>query len=123
VTLIRFLHEVAFVFFVGGQLVLAVAVVPAVRRHGSPEAMRAAARAFGAGSGVALLVLVATGVAMASHFDRWGDSTLHWKLALLAVVLVLVALHTRLPYTRALSLATLALSLVIVWLGVSLAHG
>jgi uncharacterized membrane protein len=122
-TLIRFLHVVALIFFVGGQLVLAVAVVPAVRRHGAPEAMRAAARRFGASSAVALAVLIATGVAMASHLHRWGASVLHAKLAALVLVIVLTGLHVAAPNTRALSWATLAASLVIVWLGVELAHG
>ena len=76
-TLVRFLHVLGIAFFVGGQLVLAAAVVPAVRRHGDAEAMKAAARRFGAGSLVALGVLIATGAAMAGHYRRWatGRST------------------------------------------------
>ena len=45
-TLIRFLHIVALAFFVGGQLVLVVAIVPAVRRAGDDELMLAVARRF-----------------------------------------------------------------------------
>ena len=122
-TLIRFLHVVALIFFVGGQLVLAVAVVPAVRRHGTPEAMRAAARRFGASSAVALVVLIATGAAMASHLHRWDSPVLQGKLAVLALVGVLLGLHVAAPNTRVLAWATLVASLVIVWLGVELAHG
>jgi len=75
-TLIRFLHIVALAFFVGGQLVLVVAIVPAVRRAGDDALMRDVARRFGIGSLVAILVLVATGAAMASHLGRWHDSVL-----------------------------------------------
>jgi uncharacterized membrane protein len=122
-TAIRFLHLVAVVFFVGGQLMLAAAVTPAIRRHGTDEAMRAVARRFGVGSVVALAVLVATGVAMASHYSLWGDSVLRAKLVFVALVGVLLGLHVVAPRNRALSLATLAASLVVVWLGVKLAHG
>jgi hypothetical protein len=59
---------------------------------------------------------------MASHFDRWSDTTLHWKIGLLILVFVLTGLHTRVPYTRAISYVVLATSLVIFWLGVDLAH-
>ena len=120
-TVIRFLHMVAIAFFVGGQLMLVTVVTPALRGQ-DRELMREAAKRFGIGSAVALLVIIATGAAMASHFHRWGDSTLHWKIGLLVVVFVLTGLHTKTPYTRALSLATLALSIVIVFLGVALAH-
>jgi len=122
-TLIRFLHLLSVAFFVGGQLMLAAVVAPAIRRHGTDAAMRNVARGFGMGSGVALVVLVVTGVAMASHFDRWGSSVLHAKLTLLVLVGVLLALHVVWPRRRWLSLATLVASLVIVWLGVDLAHG
>ena len=120
-TVIRFLHLLGIAFFVGGQLMLVAVVTPALR--GQDRAlMRDAARRFGIGSAVALLVIIATGAAMASHFHRWGDGTLHWKIGLLVVVFILTGLHTKTPYTRAISLATLALSLVIFFLGVELAH-
>ena len=121
-TVIRFLHVAAVAFFVGGQLMLAVAVAPALRRHGGEEAMRAVARRFGIGSGIALAVLVATGAAMAGRFHAWGEALLQAKLALLALVLVLLVLHVVTPYTRALSLAVLAASVAIAYLGVELAH-
>jgi putative copper export protein len=120
-TVIRFLHLLAIAFFVGGQLMLVAVVTPALRGQ-DRTVMRDAARRFGIGSGMALLVIIATGAAMASHFDRWGDSTLHWKIGLLVVVFVLTGLHTKTPYTRAISLATLGLSLVIFFLGVTLTH-
>jgi uncharacterized membrane protein len=122
-TVVRYLHELAFIFFVGGQLLLVVAVTPAIRRHGSEAAMREAARRFGMGSALALLVLIATGVAMASHFDAWGRPALHAKLGLLVVVLALLGVHIVRPRTRGISLAMLAASLAVVWFGVQLAHG
>jgi uncharacterized membrane protein len=122
-TVIRFLHVVAILFFVGGQLILAAAVAPAVRRHGGEEAMGSIARRFGIGSAIALAVLITTGIAMASHYDDWGDGVLQAKLALVVLVFVLTGLHLVVPRRRALSYATLAVSLAIVYLGVELAHG
>jgi uncharacterized membrane protein len=121
-TVVRYLHELSFIFFVGGQLLLVLAVTPAIRRHGTDAAMKEAARRFGMGSAVALLVLIATGVAMAGHFDDWGRAVLHVKLALVAVVLILLGLHVVRPRTRGLSLLMVVVSLVIVWCGVQLAH-
>ena len=122
-TVIRFLHVIALAFFVGGQLVLAIAVVPALRGRDEDTAMRAVARRFGIASAVALLVLIATGAAMAGHLARWDDPTLHAKLALLVLIGVLLALHVVTPYTRAVSLSVLATSILIVWLGIRLTHG
>jgi putative copper export protein len=119
-TLIRYLHLLALAFFVGGQLLLVAAVVPVLR--GDESTMRAVARRFGLGSLVALGVLVATGVALASHFSRWGDDTLNAKLAVLVLVGVLTGLHIASPHSRAVSIAVFASSLLVVWLGVALAH-
>lgn len=118
---VRFLHLIAIAFFVGGQLMLAAVVTPALR--GQDRAlMRQAAKRFGIGSAIALAVIIATGAAMASHLHRWSDGTLQAKIGLLVVVFILTGLHTKAPYTRALSIATLALSVAIVFLGVALAH-
>ena len=121
-TLIRFLHVVALAFFVGGQLVLVVAVVPAARRHGDELAMRAVARRFGIGSLAAIVVLIATGAAMASHFARWHDHVLQVKLMLIALIGVLIAFHIVTPSSRALSIGLFLVSLAVVWLGVELTH-
>ncbi len=121
-TLIRYLHLLAVTFFVGGQLMLVIAVVPALRGKGNDAAMRGIVRRFGAGSAVALAVLVATGVAMASHLQRWQDDTLQRKLALTVLVVVLIGFHAITPRSRILSLTVLVMSLLIVWLGVDLAH-
>jgi uncharacterized membrane protein len=118
---IRFLHLVGVAVFVGGQLLLTAVVAPGLR--GQPEeVMRGIARRFGMVSAAAIVVLVATGIAMASHYSRWGDSTLHAKLAVIALIGVLMGAHVVAPRARAVSLALIVSSLVVVWLGVQLAH-
>jgi putative copper export protein len=119
--LVRFLHVVALAFFVGGQIMLIVAIVPVLTRR-DEDVMRAVARRFGIASGVAIAVLLATGIALASHFSRWQDETLQAKLAVLVLVGVLTALHIATPYSRAVSLALTGSSLTVVWLGVALTH-
>lgn len=120
---LRLLHVVAMAFFVGGQLLLAVAVVPAERRAPDRERLRAVARRFGYGTLVAIAVLIATGSAMASHNHLWSSGTLHAKLALVAVVAILVIAHMRRPTWHVLDAAIFLASLAIVWLGLYLAHG
>jgi uncharacterized membrane protein len=120
--LVLALHRLARAFFVGGQLMLAVAVVPVERSAPDRERLRAMARRFGWGTLAALAVLIATGAAMAGHFDKWGDSELHLKLALVALVAVLVAWHMRRPQQHVLEAAIFVISLAIVWLGVLVAR-
>jgi len=119
----RWLHLVAMAFFVGGQLFLVAAVVPVERRTPDRDRLRAIARRFGYGTLIAIGVLLATGAAMATEFERWRDTTLQVKLGLVAVVGVLVVWHIRRPAQHVLEAAIFVLSLVIVWLGLSLAHG
>jgi uncharacterized membrane protein len=118
---IRFLHVIAMAFFVGGQLMLAAAVVPALR-GGDREALRSVARRFGYDTLAAIAVLLATGAAMASHYSLWDSSTLQWKLGLVALTAVLVIWHMRRPQLHALEGIIFLASLAIVWLGLSLAH-
>jgi uncharacterized membrane protein len=120
---IRWLHLLGMAFFVGGQLMLAATVVPALRGTGDREGLRDVARRFGVGTLVALAVLIATGAAMASHYGDWGRSTLHVKLALVLLAGALVLWHMRRPSAHALEGAIFVVSLAIVWLGVALAHG
>jgi uncharacterized membrane protein len=119
---VLYLHLLAMAFFVGGQLVFGIAVVPILRGDPDPERtrMRAVARRFGYGSLVALGLLVATGWAMASHYHLWDSSTLRWKLALVVVVIGLTLAHLRFARAHALQAAILVVSLAIVWLGVEL---
>ena len=118
---VLFLHLVAMAFFLGGQLLLAFAVVPALRGDEDREQLRAVARRFGWGSLVALGVLIATGAAMASHLDLWSDRTLHVKLALVAIALVLVGLHLRFSRAHLLQAAVFLVTLAIVREAVRLA--
>jgi uncharacterized membrane protein len=122
VTLVRYLHLLAMAFFVGGQLFLAVAVVPALRGDTDRDRLRAVARRFGFATLVAIAVLIGTGIPMASHFDQWDNGTLHAKLALVAAVAALVVWHIRRPQLHALEGAIFVGSLAIAWLGVALAH-
>lgn len=121
-TVIRFLHVLALAFFVGGQLMLVVAVVPVMRGRGDPAAMRAIARRFGIGSLIALAVLAATGASMADRYGLWSDSVLQVKLMFVVLIGVLVALHIATPESRWVSFAVFGATLVTLWLGVTLAH-
>ncbi len=118
---VLYLHLLAMAFFVGGQLVFGIAVVPVERSAPDRERMRAIARRFGYGSLIALGVLIASGFAMASRDDLFGNSALQWKLGLVALVVALTLLHLRRPKLHVLQAAILLASLVIVWLGLELA--
>jgi putative copper export protein len=117
---VLYLHLLAMAFFVGGQLLLAAAVVPVERSSPDPQRMRAIARRFGIGTVIALAVLLATGIAMASHFVLWDSSALQIKLALVALVIGLTLVHVRFPRAHALQGVIFVLTLVIVWLGLDL---
>lgn len=119
---VLYLHLLAMAFFVGGQLVFGVAVVPPLRGDEDRKRMRAVARRFGYGSLVALGVLIASGCAMAVHLDLFGSSTLRWKLGLVALIVALTLAHLRWPRLHALQGAILLASLLVVWLGLSLAE-
>src|SRR5205807_7503776 len=120
---VRFVHVVAMAFFVGGQLFLAAMVVPVERAKPDRDRLRAIARRFGVGTLVAIAVLIASGAALATHEHDWGHSALQVKLGLVALTAVFVVWHMRRPAMHALEGAIFLLSLAIVWLGLSLAHG
>jgi putative copper export protein len=119
--LVRYLHLLALAVFVGGQILLVVAIVPVLRDQ-REELMLSVARRFGVASAVAIGVLLVTGIAMASHFSRWQDETLQAKLAVLVVVAVLTGLHIATPRSRGISISLVASSLLVVWLGVAMTH-
>jgi uncharacterized membrane protein len=114
-------HLLAMAFFVGGQLMLAAIVVPVLRGREDGVPMRAAARRFGAGTLIAIGVLVVTGAALASHYHRWSDSTLQVKLGLVVLVALLIGVHMRRPSWHVLDAAIFLTSLAIVWLGIVVA--
>lgn len=118
---VLYLHLLAMAFFLGGQLVIGLALVPVERSNPDRERLRAVARRFGIGSTVALAVLLATGIAMADHYSLWSSETLRIKLTLVAALIVLTLVHLRYPRAHALQGAILAITLVVVWLGVDLA--
>ncbi len=118
---VLYLHLLAMAFFVGGQIVIAAALVPVERTNPDPARLRATARRFGYGSVVALAVLLASGIAMASHYELWKSDTLQLKLGFVALLLVLTGLHLRFPRAHALQGAIFLLSLAVVWLGLDLA--
>jgi uncharacterized membrane protein len=118
---VLWLHLVAMAFFVGGQLMLAAVVVPVLRGRDGGVPMRTAARRFGVGTIGAIVVLIGSGAAMASHYHRWSDSTLDVKLGLVALVVVLILAHLRRPEWHALDAAIFLTSLAIVWLGIVVA--
>lgn len=122
-TVVRFLHLIGIAFFVGGQLLLVAAVAPAMRRASDEAARRMITRRFGAGTVVALGVLVATGAAMASHYSLWSSNTLQIKLMVLGLACFLIVLHVLTPTSRAVSYALTAASLLVLWLGVKLTYG
>jgi uncharacterized membrane protein len=116
------LHLLAMAFFVGGQLFMAGVAVPVMRNDESREGLRAAARRFGVGSGIAFVVLLVTGSLMAGHMNLWSDPKLHIKLTLVVVVIALIGWHSVRPKWHWIEGVIFLLSLVIVMLGVELAH-
>jgi hypothetical protein len=92
------------------------------RRAPDRERLRAIARRFGWGSLIAIGVLLATGIAMASHDHLWGSATLQAKLTLVAVTAALIVGHMRAPERHELEGLVFLASLAIVVLGVALAN-
>ena len=119
---VRWLHVLAMALFVGGQLFLVVAVIPALRGS-RRDALVAVARRFGWASLAALGVLLATGSALAWHDGRWDSGTLQVKLALVVTAVALIVWHLRRPGAHAIEGLVFLVSLAIVWLGLALAHG
>jgi uncharacterized membrane protein len=121
--IVRWLHLLAMAFFVGGQMMLAAVVVPVGRRSTDRESLSLIARRFGYCTLVALLVLIATGTAMAFQLGLWDNGTFHAKLALVVVAGALLVWHIRRPDWHFLEAIVFLLSLAIVWLGLYLANG
>lgn len=138
-SLVRFLHVAGAIVWVGGQLTLALVVTPVARRQLAPPEVVALMRPMGVrfaavANAVVLPVLVATGIALAWHrgvtFDSFSfpgyGRTLGIKIGFVVASVALAALHGVLSVqgrrreARALSMAGLGASLVIVLLATSL---
>lgn len=115
-----FLHVVAMAFFLGGQLMLAATVVPVERSNPDPARMKAIARRFGAGSLIALVVLLFTGMMMASHYELWDNGEFQLKMGLVIALIFSVLAHLKLPKAHWLMGLTFLLTLGIVWIGLDL---
>lgn len=118
-----FLHVLAATVWVGGQLTLA-GLVPALRKA-SPEAPRAAARAFNLVAWPAFAVLVLTGIwnLLDETLSDEAKATLHVKLTLVVLSGVAALVHTRAttPKSRGIWGGVAALTaLLTLFLGVQL---
>jgi uncharacterized membrane protein len=92
--IVRFLHLLSAAVWVGGQAAIFIAV-PVIRAHiDEPGAVLGTiGRRFGALAGPALLILLVTGMAQASHLELWDASEVHGKLGIFAIVVVLTGVH------------------------------
>lgn len=126
-----FLHLLAAAFWLGGLLMLPLAVIPAVRlpeREAGRFVIRRLGWSFAAGAGVAWLLLLVTGVVMArSHLSSLSDlgtthfgRTLEDKSGLAIIALAAAVAHvvtgrsgsrTLIRTSRALALVTLLATL------------
>ncbi|HEY9556439.1 MAG TPA: hypothetical protein VIR58_06880 [Acidimicrobiales bacterium] len=132
-SLIRFLHVLAAMCWVGGQLILSLIVLPALRRSSlAPDVrvplVRAAAKRFGMVANVVLLpTLLATGLALAAHrhlsWEILGNPgygrLFSIKMVLVVTAVALAAIHgivaSRRPTSaRPLAIASLVASVSIV---------
>ena len=131
-SLVRFMHVVAAMAWVGGQLLLSTVVLPVMRKQLEPAGrgpvIRSTARRFAALANFGLLpVLFATGLALAWHrgvtlrsFEHPGyGRLLGIKLVFVAASVVLAAAHgavvtARPGWARSLAVSGLVSSLIIV---------
>ena len=68
----------------------------------------------------AIAIAVITGTMLASHENRWSDFALQLKLGFVVLVGVLIWWHMKRPGNHVLEGAIFVVSLIIVWLGVTL---
>ena len=142
--LILFLHLAGVAVWIGGQATILIAA-PVIRAHAgdrADETLGVIGRRFGSAAGIALAVVVATGLMQAHHLG-WslsagqGDENyriITEKFTLVCVIIVLTALHGVLgarvasgklsPQWRTrirwVSVVNLALGLVVLWLAAGL---
>jgi uncharacterized membrane protein len=118
--LVLFIHVIAMAFFVGGQIMLAAAIVPVERSNPDPARMKAIAQNFGWGSLIAIAISIFTGMLLASHYNHCSDGAHHIKLTLLVLTFASLAAHMKFPTVHALLGLTFVLTLGIVWFGLEL---
>lgn len=138
--LIRFIHVIFAMIWVGGQLTLSVFMIPLMSRKVAADQAVVARKAIGKTFGIFTLSVflpaqVISGVALMHHAGYgWSDlwipgygRTLAAKLIVFGAVLIISGVHGYLQGTgkkiaaHSLALASLAGSLVIVLLAVALA--
>jgi putative copper export protein len=130
-SLVRFLHVVAAMGWVGGQLLLSAVVLPVLRAELEPAVrgplVRTTARRFALVANIVLLpVLLGTGIALAWHrgvtlgiLDEPGyGRLLGTKLVLVVVSIVLAGAHGALVRARPRTARTLAVTGLASSLGV-----
>jgi uncharacterized membrane protein len=103
--LVRWLHVLSAVIFVGPQVFLAAIAMPALRTIDEARARQAAIRritlGFGVLGGIALAVLLATGIYQYYQFESLIDNDrfpryfflIQLKLTLVTIVIILTVLH------------------------------
>jgi uncharacterized membrane protein len=96
--LLRWLHVVAAVTWIGGMLFIALVLVPVARRIDDPALRTRLVHTIGLRfrtvGWMALGVLVATGLGNLWLIPGlWHSPRFHWKLALVGLALVLSAVH------------------------------
>lgn len=91
---VHWLHLLAAATWMGGLIVLAATIV-ALRKAGADRPMlQAVARQFARVSWTAMGIAVATGLARVPMAGRpWIDGTLHLKMTLVFIAIVLAAVH------------------------------
>ena len=124
---VLWIHLLAMATFIGGQLFLGLAVAPTYVRMGGKDSpahewMLPIARSFGWLSLGAIVILLITGSAMASHFDLWDTTAMQVKLGLVTAAVVLTALHVFVVHgsNRLLQVLILLVSLAIVLVATAL---
>jgi putative copper export protein len=96
--LVRWLHVLAAITWIGGMLFIALVLVPVTRRLDDPalrtRLVQDAGQRFRAVGWVALAVLVVTGLLnLWIHPVLLSSPRLHWKLGLVGLALILSAFH------------------------------
>jgi copper resistance protein D len=95
---IRWLHVLAAIAWIGGMLFIALVLVPVTRRLEDPTVrtrlVQDTGRRFRTVGWIALSVLVVTGLLnLWNHPVLLSSPRLHWKLGLVGLALILSAVH------------------------------